>query len=533
MLKILVVDDEELVRDDISYLLNNSTLDVEIVGEAANGRDALELVGNLQPDLVIVDVRMPVMNGIDLMRALKERYDGIKFIVLSGYADFSYAQDALKSGASDYLLKPIQDEKFMKAIMSVENQIYYENSVREKIDIANLLIKENKQFSLNNALCSLLSSKTISDRECEKLLDRFEVIKNKNYTIAVFRIGNHGSESSEELKFNVKNIIEKFVNVETVSYVFDDLNNSSEVILLSCGVDSNTSFNILKRCVEESHAIMSEYLRTPVTVGISDTSGNILDLPRLYGNSLASLKERFIKGVGGVFYYNGRNELSRGETIPVDKLNLLNTVLSSRDHTRIVEKAKIVLENLFCMETMEHFSLKKLKMLFAEIINLIVIFINKNKIDSTHLFDSCTISGDIMDKLDSCEDIVGCLCNLLDMSVKLEMSYDVDIKSMIREIRRYIEENYHEQISLNEIADRFGINPNYLSGKFKEETGVNFIDYLTCVRIEKAKFLLCETSLSINEISLNIGYNYQTYFQKVFKKIEGITPLDYRLLKKV
>lgn len=529
MMKVLVVDDEELVRDDIAFLLKKYDKDIEIVGEACNGREALELAQKFTPDLVIVDIRMPIMNGLELMKVISKHHASTRFIVLSGYADFNYAQEALKAGANDYLLKPIQDEQFFNSVSVVIKQVRDEKLISDKIEKMDRLIEENMQLSLDHILNKLIASGPLELKEMKKFFEKYGYLRDRYYSLAVFRLNSQGSESTEEIRFNVKNVIEKTYLGCHDSYVFENISNHLELILMSSGETYQASGELIKMRVDESQNIFREYLKVLVTVGISNTTANIDELCRLYENSKTALKDRFVFGAGKVFFYKDEDGKPLDEPAFTNIISLLSSIFNNHDAEKIPVRVKPVIEKLFSEENIKQLSLKKIKLLFSEIINVFVLYIKKNKVNAVHLIDSDIVSGDIIDKLDSRFEITGFLNTLVERVVNVNRIYNVDVKSLINEIKAYMEQNYYEQITLGGMADKFGINPNYLSGVFKVEVKVNFVDYLTAVRLEKSKELLQSTSLSISEITLNVGYNYQAYFQRVFKKTEGITPLEYRL----
>lgn len=367
MIKLVIADDERLIREGIRYGIDWNMLGIEIVGEAATGREALEMIEKHQPHLLFTDIRMPGLNGLELIKQANQAKKNIKTVILSGYNDFSYAQDAIKLGVKDFLLKPLDDQELYITLKRVIEEINEEQ-------IAGLEKEKRK-------------------------IDEFV------------------KDLSNEIPQSLENLLKKYSRYFLV--VWESARGMTpEKILMGNGFQNvygqnEKNFGYFIACEEREGAsiefIHQQFKKSSFIGGASDYSSDFSIISKLYAQALLA-----------------------------------------KDHYKSLGKE-------------------------------------------------------------------GCL-------KFSELAGNIDLTEIIK----YITHHYHEALTLHDLASSIYISDSYFSRIFKEKTGKKFIDYLTEIRIYKAKQLLEHTDLKTNEVSISVGYPNARYFSQIFKRYTGYVPSEFK-----
>ncbi len=531
MVKLLLVDDEQPILDGLKQVIDWSEIDVEIIGTADNGQTALELAPILKPDIVITDIRMPELSGIELIKGLKEVLPQVKCIILSGYDDFEYAKEAIKYGAQGYLLKPVEEEELKDLVISTRDAILVNNKKNGMLVEINKQLYQSMPFVRNQLMYSIVTGEVkdyhiVTEKmklyNFGKLPERYicvvvnmEISLNESFT----------DEDIELVRFAVANITDELVKKYTDGQVFYMFEN--QVIAL---IDADTeSESYHERVLRDILHYASKFLMVPVTLGVSNIHEGFDDISVSFNEAKISLKNGPLQSGGLIIHYSKKNEnanIMLYSTSDIEK-DLVNSIICGN-----MASIPKIADKLF-----EEMSVQK-GLTYGVILSTckeILLLIKRSIIDFG--LDYEKVSVIIRDFLDiertTLHGLKVRFCLTLESIAKeVQLLNSNGARQLILQIKEYIDNNYENQISLNTISEKFFINPSYVSRLIKKEMGQNFVDYLTNKRLEEAKKLLESSNMKIYEISEKIGYSNPKYFSQLFEKFVRMTPRDYRFANK-
>lgn len=528
MLSVIIVDDEPGICELITKLIKWEELDLQLSGSASCGQDALELIRAKKPDIVITDIRMPGMSGLDLINKAKEINSDVMFVVISGYREFEYAQNALKYGAEDYLLKPIKQDELNSLLKKLAarrvNSILQEENVKQ----LDSLLLNSKEIIRKNFLFHLLydenQTKYSTDSDDFKYFD----FKSGKYAVLALKIdcSDHNANNTSVSVTILEKAADK-INAELKSICHDaEFFCSDNTAVFVINYDEAVSLTEAKKSIKAIlQNYMYKYSSHELTVAIGTECISLDGLSLSYKSAKTAVNNRISLGTGIVIEYDSLPAQCRDNDslmAPEIKEKLRQTILSM-NIDNIVSHIDQLFISLFYGRRAIHYR----SYLFAEEILLTISSI----LSETGLYDASGII-DMVSTLNSCskfEDVHKYLLSSVGSIVQthLENKKRRDIKPILL-AKQYIDENYSETITLETIAKIVHLNPVYLGSLFKTETGMSFSDYLIKARINSAKDLLKNSNYSINEISRIVGYTDAKYFSKLFSKITGVKPTEYR-----
>jgi two-component system, response regulator YesN len=519
MYRFIVVDDEHLIRKGILKKIEGLSLDLQFVGEADNGEDALELINKVNPDIVLTDMRMPLMDGKMLLRKLHQDFPHIKTIVISGYSDFEYLQEAISSQASDYILKPFNREEIHKALKRAINSIEKELSTRSKMES---IAAENEQASYNidlKYLSDLIVNQQANYDSGYLKSKSTSFIKDCGYYIVVSIYAPE--KPSEDLYFNLL----KYTKLPE-SFLFTPGPANQNICFLLCTFNEVNKLLTI-RSIKEEVSRISEYLKsievTNFYMSISSVISDLSGFHTAYLQTISTFEKRDLYSNEKIFYHD------ENVVHPSDLNWNSNDKLIFFIEAGNVIKVRELLNNFF--SELNQFSPLNLisvkfncQLIFNRVIDMLqgyyevfnnYSFSNKYERMMRNTFDLGTIKQ-------AFEQLIVSIALLL----KEKHVYPSD--EIIGNIKKYIQKNYSQEITLEKMSELFFINPSYCSHLFKEKTGENFADYINDVRINKAKDLLLNTDYKVYKIAKMLGYDNDKYFFRIFKKLTGSTPEGFR-----
>jgi two-component system, response regulator YesN len=535
MLRILVVDDEDLIRKGLIKILKKTGIDIEVIGEASNGIQALKMVEADTPDLVITDIKMPEMDGMELVKSLEMSHPKIKKIVLSGFDEFNFVRDTMKNGAFDYLLKPIDDVQLTEVLKKIENEMNDEKT--RKLKELNLKVQFNESMPLlrEQFISELILDNKYNEPEIRKKFEYYGInLPSGSYLAVIISIDNYkrlfeklGAEDTKLKSFVLRNIVEETiaVNIEFVSCII----NNDLVVVLSLQNEADAKVRDILNIVYDN---VMKYAKLRFTISVGEPVQSLTELKESYSFAVNLLKYRFYNDNSGIITRNCINGFLK------PKYN--NEILMNYS-----EKFESKLKN--CIElantepikdTVEEFGskLKEFEVGPHEAIKLLTDTYLKLQIEYSE-FKKAVTEGlgsefsylkhiEAYDTLDEVkkytqELYTGIIKQIVDIRKRKD-------KKLVEIVKEYIIKHYNEDITLNRIAEVVYVNSSYICDLFKTQTGENFVDYLTKIRIEKAKVLLRNVKIKTYEVGQMVGYEDATYFSKVFKKVVGVSPSEYR-----
>lgn len=537
MYTILVVDDEEIIRNGICKKIARFFPKLNIAPAQENAIEALHYIQNNEVDIIFTDIKMPLVNGLEFIERALQYNKLLKFVILSGYQNFEFAKKAIGLGVKDYLLKPIDNEEMKNIIES----LIVELDKQKKVDKSQIVIGNNAQegiFSKTSKYISELVNIEASLDTMELLTDLNEQNINfdRHYSVALSVEVNNIKEIETFntisglyiLQYAICNIIDEvFANYNCVSSVKDKTDNNFIVIL-------NTDTPITHYYIVQKASMLGKVLNNiyglMVKIGIGETVESAEDFCKSYYQAYRAMLQCNM--------YEDKQISTYSETIEnnnSNKIKLLSgfqkDLLESYIKTQNIEKIEESLAQIFTDLREEKF--ENIKIIGYEFYFLIIKLLKENDKDMEVAYTMFEKLEQVV-RLNNKGDIQKWFKEqFIEICKIFENSKKCYGKTLVEEVEAYVEKNYSKEISLGSIASKFYINSSYLSQVFKREKNIKFIDYITSIRLNKAKYLLENTDMKANEISEAIGYSDSRYFREVFVKHVKETPTQYRKNKKI
>jgi two-component system, response regulator YesN len=530
--KLLIVDDEVEVRKGIIKKVQWEELGYEIVAEGENGKEALELFEKTLPDVVLTDIKMPFMDGLELSRVIKEKYPTTRIIVMTGFDEFEFAHKAIKLNVSEYLLRPISAQELTNILIKVKNQMDEEIAEKENVEALREYYRKSIPILRERFLASLVTS-AIEKEEIEEKAKSYGLnLTGQNFMVSVVSINETEDssratdESKSLLKFAVLNIVEEAVRKYHLGTVFLDGEN---VVIITVSQErdrESVSTNTLS-ALEEVKMTVEKFLKTTVTIGAGNVCEEISLVRYSYENAIAALDYRI---------FMGRNKIIWIEDIEPTSANKLvfdeskERALSSSIKVGTAEEASTAIDKFFEEIINSKASFKDFQIYIMEMLTTILKAARDSNVDIDDIFGA---NYNLFIDLHGLRNIQEAQRWFKDISARIK-EYIVQGRQdsyqlLVEEAKDYVRENYsNSEITINAVCSALHISPAYFSFIFKKETKTTFINYLTNYRMEAAKELLRTTSLKTFEIAEKVGYAEPNYFSYSFKKKFGVSPSEYR-----
>ncbi|WP_421383964.1 response regulator transcription factor [Bacillus salacetis] len=518
-MKAIIIDDEKHVREGLILLADWEQHGIHTILEAEDGEEAIELIKEHRPEIIFTDMRMPRRDGISLLKWLHSCELHSKTIVVSGHDDYEYMRNALYYKSFDYILKPIEPELLNEALGKAVSEWMEQARTRKSQVKESQVLNEVKPLYWDRLFSKLCHTGALPPAAEDRFRSEFGVsLSEKEVRIAVIPIWPlviKAFQSEVELAFfTLSNIANELLRKNNEGVCFQNINNEEELVIL---IWNEQNAPLL---LHDIHAAIYQYSKAQPIMALGMRSSNIKEA---YNSSHQIVRKHDLmkakkvvtaKDIAGspllhlLDYSNDLKwALSTGSMKQIEsQINRLFNLLE--------EEFIISLEQIEAWES--QFELLKNNWLKEYEMNSDTELPQRQ--DYWKEDGAFSLQKFKKEKLGEFKELV----NLLSQA-----KYQKEKNSMQR-IEEYLQKNYQEDITLQEIADRFYLSREYISRKFKQDYDATITDYLTGIRMEKAKKLLGNPYLKIYEVAYGVGYQNEKYFSKVFKKVEGITPNDYR-----
>lgn len=508
-MRIVIVEDEAPIREGIARILGKISPEYELVGTAADGESGYELVCRTEPDLVIMDIRMPKMDGLTMMKKLRQEQAQCKVIVLSAYSDFSYAQQAIRLGIANYLLKPINLADLRNALQQVEEMCRKEQQAE-------------KVFSLNNIFLGVMNRQISPDADFHAMMkEKYGFTIDEPAQIFMLWLG----KTYEERKAQARRLLES-VAAHTVRFeaYIQELEHWNMILMIIFRQQEPES--MLKYFQNSIMTMMVDSLGSPVLGGWREVE-KISDI----GKILPEFKSDMQWGL----LFDEKTLICREE---IDKLARipLKYPLGMEDDATIAVRCgntqKIVrcYEQLYdyCMQApREPSELKKCLIRFNWALVQASGSRNREMLpEFQHILQGISAAVTWAE----IEENMHAFFSTMQMEVSNDstQSGGQNVSAMVQKAQEMIAKYYDQGVTLEEIARKLFVSEEYLSAQFKKETGVTFSETVRKYRVAKVRRLLLETHLKLNQIAELAGYSDPKYMSKVFKEEMGMLPSEYR-----
>ncbi|WP_274652097.1 response regulator [Paenibacillus humicola] len=526
----MIVDDEPLVRKGIATSIDWQEHGIEIAAEAGNGRDALQKLQTAPVDLVLADIRMPIMNGIELSEQIKKLYPDIAIVLLSGYEDFAYAKAALQIGIQNYLLKPASAEKLISAITDIRDRKREEQLSKTK-EIGRLhMFNENLPYLKYKFMNSLLKKELSAAGIKEKLRTLQIDLTGSEYHILIMDIDDFAffsqklsPKENEAFAFAVFNIAE-----ETLLSYFSGFVSYGELNRLIALVSTDKVHSLLAVC-KEIQSNVKRYLKLSLSIGIGLPCASLLEIGRSYREADQALKEKVYRGKGQIFMHVRERQRENAGAEPFSTLTMEERSMAQALKRMSESELREMIRQYFQRFASENRRFDEVK---HACVRLVIFFIQELE-EAGHskdlVFGPQFIPHVAIERFEVVADLEAWMGQMVAKIVRhLEDNRRNSFKRTIKEAIQYMEKHYEQSLSLTEVADHVNVTPAYFSKLFKEEMGITFVKWLSRLRVEKAKALLMETRLKTYEIAEKVGFYDYKYFSNTFRKYTGLSPRDYR-----
>ncbi|MFC3802862.1 response regulator [Cohnella sp. GCM10012308] len=539
MIRALVVDDEAWVRLGLREQIDWKALGIEIAGEAGNGRDALEMIGSLRPDIVLSDIRMPLMDGIELMETIHKEHPDILIVVISGYSDFEYARKAVTFQVFDYILKPIEEDQLEAVLIRAVDKLDERKRARDDLHRMDRRLRENGALAEERLLTRLAEGAEDHVPSLLAKLDRSGIrLSGSCFAAAVFRAANEEQVSAarfggdrELAGYALFNLIREHFGETANHFLFRHGDRREEIVLIA-GCGSREEGMALLEALQvksiEASSDARSFLDMELYVGFGGLADDPKQIARAYREAAAAVLYAGIESETRIVFYASLAGRSRYYVYPEDKEKAFLHYLDNGYRIQALAWIDSVLAEIRADRTYHPLSLRMTSLELA--MNLRRASLSCPPAGGELLQESHT-HNKLMRELFTYADIVRWLRAETDRTLdRIASVKKTGSRRTLDDVVDYVGKHYCEEINLNGVAERFYMSPAYLSRIFKQAYNENFNEYLNRMRMDAAAKLLHQPDLKLEDVSGMVGYGNVSYFLKKFKERYGCTPTAYRRL---
>lgn len=542
MLKIFLAEDEVVVRETIKRMIPWEELGFELVGEAADGEMALPLLLRQQPDLLITDIKMPFMDGLTLARLAKKEIPGLKVVILSGYDDFNYAKQAIGIGVEDYLLKPITKNALIERLSEIRSRYEHEKTQKEYYE---KFQREMQAYEKNSGrdFFEALVGGSMDMMEVYKRAEKLGLdIVAEAYNVLIFTMNcdeDFSGQRDEYSSWEAESLelLENFFAGHSSAMLFRSNIFSYGVLLKGQRetIEENT-----RACVDEIRKILSRQDgRREWFLAVGQSVERLSQIQKSYHTASRAFSQRYLYDEN-ILYYDemetmehpgGQAETEDNAYLQKVDVNALNpAILQKFLSNGLQEETENFVKDYFYaigQEPMESLVFRNyviLNVRFSVISFIKGLGCDTNEMESADTEEVLAESGKNM------ESAIAYAKKMISQAIEIrDQNSGNKNRSILKTAVDFIDSHYMEEdISLNTVANVANVSSNHFSALFSQNMGQTFIEYLTTLRMNKAKELLRCTGMRSSEIAGEIGYKDAHYFSYLFKKTQGMTPSDYR-----
>ncbi|SHO44548.1 response regulator transcription factor [Anaerocolumna xylanovorans] len=534
MFRVIIADDEKKVCQLIRMLVDWDKFGMEVVATAGDGMEVLEKVKEYKPHLIISDIRMPGLNGLEMIEKARELDKELEFIIISGHKNFDYAQTAIKFGVNDYILKPVNKEELQVTLLRMRDKL----KTREEAQISNRQIATDLAVNkgrLRNSFSSMLFMNLI-DRQ--KL--RIELVNaefNYNFKEGIFQVICLKFDHVKSAEGAVYTALEekgrewfyRLFHEFTYDYACCFQNN-----ILYCLINyAKESRLTVKRNIKAfvNDVILQDVILNlvEITVGLGHGVDNMEQIEESYKKASYAIQQRIVPGSLKVIEYEQKEGTPFTESKEFGEFN--KRIASCMEKFDLDQTLKEIDGLRRILLEYPGITGHEILQMTKEVLNVYLLTLKENNIQ---ISGGEKLLPEFNENADDCcriQELFGLLKNTLEISMKqvLEDKKQASIRP-IRIAKQYIETNFKSSVTLEEVSSRAGFNISYFSTIFKKETGFTFLEYVTMLRMNEGKRLLRETDKTIGVICEEVGYSDMKHFTKCFKKYTGLKPNEFRKL---
>lgn len=531
MLRMIIIDDEEQVIRGLKKFVDWNTMGIEIIETASNGREGLEKIRLLEPDIVLTDIRMPIADGLEVIRTINTEGLSAKVVVLSGYEEFEYAKESMKSGVLDYIVKPSLPDEIFKAMEKVvkicneeKESIEQERQIREKL-------KQSIPILTEKLIEEVFDGNICIQEEIEEKANflGFSFV-DKNFQVITIQIDSYSDfikKNSEEIrqlkKISILLKARQYFGVDKTYINFKE-KNAYLLLVLDKKCEENQNLNIVENASMLIEEVL-EMLSVSISIGVGELIEETTNIKNSFSQSKECLKYKMQFGNGKVIFYE--DIIYTQLKIPVLQLynkDMLVDGLKLRDKEMVLKCIDDMVNNLNRSKIID---IDCVKMALIEMVGIVSFTLYQMGEKEYDILREVSLWEAIEEKETINEIKVWVEEFFVKVFDGISNKVSQRITRILEQIDEYIKNNYDKDISINDLSKKIFLTPNYLSNIFSQNTGENFTKYLSRYRIERAKTLIRSGNYKLYEIGEMVGYKNSDYFRKVFKEYTGVSPSEY------
>ncbi|WP_410496891.1 response regulator [Cellulosilyticum sp. ST5] len=532
MFKVLIIDDEPTIRKGLINIINWKKFQCEICGEASDGVEGLEKIEAYKPDLVFADINMPEINGLEMIKSAKQIVPHSKFIILSGYREFSYMQEAIKIGAFDYILKPSSIEDICEVVKRAVIELKYQRDDQIEAKKLRKCFEESIPILKEKLLYDIIFQININEEEIKEGFELYGIEINEFVMIMIEIDGDSKKKEPYQrqlYQFGIVNTVEEmFAEEFKVEKIV--LNNKQIAFIIGTHETVELLEEDVYKKVHSIQQLVESCFDFTVSIAISTKGKDVDELHDKMMECKNALAYRFYMGNSSIILYRDLSGFYKGQDNlafdGIDKV-LCNTIKTGNEedvvHILGQINDKVIQTNL----DPEYIKTFYWNLIYE--INMIRISIKNLEVQDKDLSHDISSLYKLIDNATQVKELQDLLEDVA-MSVvhRINRYNKKNINQILQKAMDYICENYTMSITLNELAEHTYVSTYYLSRMFKKELGKNFVEYLNEVRIDRAKELLKDNKYKTYEVAELVGIQDPHYFSKIFKKYVNMTPTEYK-----
>lgn len=544
MMKLLIAEDEDTIREGIVNMIDWKSHQIEVMGEAGNGSEALALIEKEQPDLLLTDIRMPQMDGLELIEVARRRGYGFRSIILSGYNEFSYAKQAISLGVVDYVLKPCRPEEILKTVLKAKELIERQRNQEDEQLKRDRSWHKNAPLVKSQVLSQWIYHPPVPLERRQELIGELSMaigFEGPQIGLVSFDFDPPSATGTGQdfvlLRYAALNIISETLSpiyrgkIET----FHDGNNLLWIGSGLAGTDSRKLYRAplqLKEQIEKLQCNLEKYLKLSISIAVGSCRSDISEAHLSYKEALQAMESRFLNGKGGVYYYTEGTGVIGGAPQEIgilddSELNVLEDEMLVAVGAGSNELALDLLDKWLDRFRSNPGCLKQ------EVNIRATAFVVRLK----RLAQEKQVAGfewkqhlvNWMEQAPQIETLeeLSTILNKVMQNVVEAFSNHRPLHRTVVTAMEIIRNKYNTNLTLEYVAKEAYVSNTYLSSLFRQELGVNFLDYLHQYRVEEAKKLLRQ-NLKMYAVAKLVGYGEERHFSATFKKWTGLTPSQYQ-----
>lgn len=523
---LLLVDDEEDVIQVIMHKVPWETLGFSVIGHANNGVKALEIIEECQPDVVMTDIRMPYMDGLELCSCIRQKYPATHILLFTGFDEFEYAKEAVHLEIEEYILKPSNASELETVFAGLKVKMDQEISEKKSVAVLQEYYMNSLPQVQANFYSTLIEGR-IHEEELQKYLDHYQIsFKGPLFCCLVIYVSKTTIPNDMDERLLMPSVdkqareqLEQRWGAKSFTY----LDNTVMIVQLK---DENELPELTDEC-DRFCKYIYRIIGAVVTIGVGQSCRSIVDLPQSYHSAKEAVSYRVL--------YGGKRAINIREVIPQKRelsttdsdseLSELLKMISLGSEQEILQAIGAYLDKIYVQSK----SLQEHQIAVMELISGLYRFAVNN--DLVFGEGASASMGEYLKLINMEKDVLQQWLrrHCLWLHESIRQARDSSTQSLIRKAKEYVHSHYQDEgLSLDDICETLGISNSYFSSVFKKDTGNSFIGYLTEYRMEKAARMLVETTEKSYMIAKSVGYTDANYFSYVFKRQYGVSPSKYR-----